>query len=424
MTYEQALEYIHSLNRFGIKPGLERITALLNKLDNPQNKLKFIHIAGTNGKGSTSTALSNIMIEAGKKTGLFISPFVVDFRERIQINGEYISNEDLSRLTQKISLIVPSVEKEVEDNITEFEFITALMFTFFAEQKCDVVVLEVGLGGRLDSTNVIKKPLATVITKIALDHTAVLGDTIEKIAAEKCGIIKNGSAVITSSLQNPNALLVIKQTAINNNAELFIADMADVTNVNVMPFGSEFTYNNINVSLNLPGKHQIENMVAVIKTALILGIDKSFIQKGIAKTVFPARLEVLSKNPLVILDGAHNENGADVLADYLDEHKLSPVTIMGMMADKNCEAVIQKIASRSKALYTVKVEGNPRTETAEKLAKTAKKYCDNSTPINDYITALDAAVKKAREQALPLLICGSLYLASDIRDMIINYLKK
>lgn len=424
MTYEQALEYIHSLNRFGIKPGLERITALLNKLDNPQNKLEFIHIAGTNGKGSTSTALSNIMIEAGKKTGLFISPFVVDFRERIQINGEYISKEDLSRLTQKISLIVPSVEKEVEDNITEFEFITALMFTFFAEQKCDVVVLEVGLGGRLDSTNVIKKPLATVITKIALDHTAVLGDTIEKIAAEKCGIIKNGSAVITSSLQNSNALLVIKQTAINNNAELFIADMVDVTNVNVMPFGSEFTYNNINVSLNLPGKHQIENMLAVIKAALILGIDKTFIQKGIAKTVFPARLEVLSKNPLVILDGAHNENGADVLADYLDEHKLSPVTIMGMMADKNCEAVIQKIASRSKALYTVKVEGNPRTETAEKLAQTAKKYCDNSTPINDYITALDSAVKKAKEQALPLLICGSLYLASDIRDMIINYLKK
>ena len=200
--------------------------------------------------------------------------------------------------------------------------------------------------------------------------------------------------------------------------------MADVTNVNVMPFGSEFTYNNINVSLNLPGKHQIENMVAVIKAALILGIDKTSIQKGIAKTVFPARLEVLSKNPLVILDGAHNENGADVLADYLDEHKLSPVTIMGMMADKNCEVVIQKIASRSKALYTVKVEGNPRTETAEKLAQTAKKYCDNSTPINDYITALDSAVKKAREQALPLLICGSLYLASDIRDMIINYLKK
>ena len=156
MTYKESLNYIHSLNRFGIKPGLERINALLKRLGNPEEKLKCNHIAGTNGKGSTSTALANIMIAEGKKTGLFISPFVVNFRERIQINGEYIKEKDLADLTYEISKIVPEVEKEVEDNITEFEFITALMFTFFAEQKCDDVVLEVGLGGRIDSTYDIK----------------------------------------------------------------------------------------------------------------------------------------------------------------------------------------------------------------------------------------------------------------------------
>lgn len=424
MTYELALNYIHSLNRFGIKPGLERITALLNKLDNPQNKLEFIHVAGTNGKGSTSTALANIMIAAGKKTGLFISPFVVDFRERIQINGEYIPKSDLARLTEKIAAIVPLVEKEVEDNITEFEFITALMFTFFAEQKCDVVVLEVGLGGRLDSTNVIKNPLVTVITKIALDHVAVLGDTISKIAAEKCGIIKENCPVITSSLQNKAALEVIKSVSEKQKSKLLTADASKISNLSLKPFGSEFVYNNINVTVNLAGKHQVENMVTVIETALTLGVSATAIQKGIAATHFPARLEVISKCPLVIIDGAHNENGAEVLANYLDEHNLHPVTLMGMMADKNCNAVIEKLASRATALYTVKVEGNTRTETAENLAELAKKYCNSVTPLKNYAAALNIAAQKATELSVPLLICGSLYLASDIRQMAINYFKK
>lgn len=424
MTYEQALNFIHSLNRFGIKPGLERITALLNKLGNPQNNLKFIHVAGTNGKGSTSTALSNIMIAAGKKTGLYISPFVVDFRERIQINGEYIKKEDLQLLTEKISDILPEVEKEVGDKVTEFEFITALMFDYFAQNGCDIVVLEVGLGGRLDSTNVIKSPLAVVITKIALDHTAILGDTISKIATEKCGIIKEGCNVITSSLQDAAALEVIKNTAKIKNSKLYVADFNKVQKIKSTPFGSNFDFDGINITVNLAGHHQIENMSTVITAATILNINKEFIVKGINQTHFPARLEVLSKTPPVLLDGAHNDNGADVLAGYLDEHNLKPVTILGMMSDKNCEAVVSKIASRSKRLFTVTVNGNPRTETAEGLAKIAEKYCDSVTPCKDYQTALNFAAQKIKETSAPLLICGSLYLASDIRQMAINYFKK
>lgn len=424
MTYKESLNYIHSLNRFGIKPGLERINALLKRLGNPEEKLKCIHIAGTNGKGSTSTALANIMIAEGKKTGLFISPFVVNFRERIQINGEYIKEKELANLTYEISKIVPEVEKEVEDNITEFEFITALMFAYFKEQNCDVVILEVGLGGRLDSTNVITKPLASVITQIALDHIVVLGDTIDKIAYEKCGIIKADCPVITTSHQNPRALPVIEKIAKDKNSPLKIANISSVENVKIAPYGSEFTYKGMNITVNLAGRHQIENMTAAAETALALGVSKTAIVRGIANTKFPARLEILSRSPLVILDGAHNENGADVLANYLDEHKLTPVTLIGMMADKNCEAVVKKIASRSKAVFAVKVEGNPRTETAENLSQIAGEYCVNSFTAENYGYALSLAFQRCKKTNLPLLICGSLYLASDIRDMAINYLKK
>ncbi len=424
MTYKDALNYIHSINCFGIKPGLERINALLKRLGNPEEKLKCIHIAGTNGKGSTSTALANIMIAEGKKVGLFISPFVVNFRERIQINGEYIKEKELANLTYEISKIVPEVEKEVEDNITEFEFITALMFAYFKEQNCDVVILEVGLGGRLDSTNVITKPLASVITQIALDHIAVLGDTIDKIAYEKCGIIKADCPVITTSHQNPRALPVIEKIAKDKNSPLKIANISSAENVKIAPYGSEFTYKGMNITVNLAGRHQIENMTAAAETALALGVSKTAIVRGIANTKFPARLEILSRSPLVILDGAHNENGADVLANYLDEHKLTPVTLIGMMADKNCEAVVKKIASRSKAVFAVKVEGNPRTETAENLSQIAGEYCVNSFTAENYGYALSLAFQRCKKTNLPLLICGSLYLASDIRDMAINYLKK
>ena len=409
MEYIDAIEFMKKSYDKEIRLGLERIKELLELLGNPQDNLKFVHVAGTNGKGSTSTALSNILKESGKKTGLFISPFVVDFRERVQINGEYISESDLARLTEKISLIVPKVEKDVEDNITEFEFITALMFVYFKEQNCDVVVLEVGLGGRLDSTNVIKNPLATVITKIAL---------------EKCGIIKEGCPVITSSLQNPVALDVIKKISGEKFSPINIGDVSAIENLSIMPFGSKFTYKGIGVEVNLPGSHQIENMTTVIETALLIGCTKTAIVNGIAKTKFPARLEIISKSPLVIIDGAHNENGADVLADYLDKNNITPITILGMMADKNCHAVIEKISSRSKGLYTVKVEGNSRAESAENLAAMAKKHCSDVNAEPDYKSALSAAANKAKEFSLPLLICGSLYLASDIRDLAINYFKK
>lgn len=423
MTYNQALTYIHSLNRFGIKPGLQRITALLQRLGNPQDALSCIHVAGTNGKGSTATALSNIMQAAGKKTGLFISPYVIDFTERIQINGTYIPQSELARLTAEIAPVAEGVGQQLQDAVTEFEFITALAFVYFKEQACDLVVLEVGLGGRLDSTNVILKPLATVITKIALDHVAVLGDTIAAIAAEKCGIIKAGAPVITASSQEVEALRVIRTTAEEKNAPLCVAERSSVQQLKTAAFGSEFVYRDIPLRVVMPGEHQVENMMTAAETALALGIDPAAIQAGIAKTAFPARLEVLQKQPLVLLDGAHNQNGATALADYLDAYHLRPVILLGMMEDKDCAAVVALLASRADGVVAVQVTGNPRAASAETICRMAKEYCSYVTTAEDYPAALEAAFALAEQKQRPLLICGSLYLASDIRGLTITHLK-
>ena len=230
MNYNEALSYIHSLQVFGSVPGLERISELLNLLGNPQDDLKFIHVAGTNGKGSVSTMLSEIHRAAGGRVGLYTSPYVVDFRERIQLDGEYIEKEELARLTELV--------KSTGVHVTEFEFITALAFLYFKEKKCDIVVLEVGLGGRFDATNVIKAPLCSVITRIDLDHTDYLGDTVEKVAAEKCGIIKDGAPTVTYPDQPSGALGVIKASA----PDLTVADKEEIKTVKSDLFGNSFIY--------------------------------------------------------------------------------------------------------------------------------------------------------------------------------------
>ncbi len=424
MDYEKTLEYIHSLNKFGIKPGLERITALTNALGNPEKELSFIHVAGTNGKGSTSTMLSNIMRESGKKTGLFISPFVVDFTERIQLNGSFIEKKDLCRLTEKVRPVAEKVSEELLDPITEFEFITAVALLYFKEMGADIVVLETGLGGRLDSTNIIKSPLASVITKIDLDHTLVLGDTIEKIAKEKCGIIKENSLVVTPSTQNKEALRVIENTAIEKKCSFVLADREDVKDIELCAFGTNLIYKDIKLSTSLAGIHQVENVTLATETALSLGVDKTAIVKGVEKTFFPARLEVISKNPLVILDGAHNKNGADALCSFIDLLKIKPIVLLGMMKDKDCEAVLSKIANRASKVLTVTVPSNARAESAENLANIAKKYCSFVKSFEDIDCAFDYAKTEVKKSSIALLCCGSLYLASDIRPKLLSEYSK
>ena len=409
MNYNEALGYIHSLLVFGSQPGLERITELLNKLDNPQDKLKFIHVAGTNGKGSTCTMLSSVYKEAGYKTGLYTSPYIVDFRERMQINGEYIPKEVLARLTETV--------KNTGIVVTEFEFITALAFLWFAEEKCDIVILEVGLGGRFDATNVIKAPLCSVIMKIDLDHTAVLGDTIEQIAFEKCGIIKDGTKTVSYPLQQNEALDVIlrhnENTVVPGTDELQIVS-TDIT-------GNTFIYKGEQYKTRLIGQHQVYNALTVIETVKTAGVEVNIqaIVSGIEKATIPARLELISEKPLVFLDGAHNPNGADALSAFMKNYDGEICAIVGMMKDKNCEGFLKQVLGFCKSVVTVTVKENPRTATAEELADISVKYCDDVTAASDYQTAIDFIYNKSMGKA-PVFVFGSLYLAGGLRERLIS----
>lgn len=403
MNYNDALNYIHSLEVFGSRPGLKRIKELLSALGNPQNDVRFIHTAGTNGKGSVCTMMSYALRSAGYKTGLYISPFVICFRERIQINGEYIPEETLARLTEQV--------KDTNIQVTEFEFITAVAFLYYKEEKCDVVVLETGLGGRLDATNVIEKPLLSVITGIDMDHTGILGDTYEKIAFEKCGIIKKDSPVCTTYKQRNEVMNVI----CGYKAPI----VPDVTKLSVLKSdlsGNTFIYKDKEYSTKLIGEHQIENATLVIEALGCCGLQISYeeIKDGIGKAKFPARLELISKNPTVLLDGAHNPHGAKALEKVIK--KLCGVTLItGMMKDKDCEEVLKILSSYCKKILTVTVNENPRTMKAEELATLASKYCADVTPCESYMDALN----KVRGEEM-IVIAGSLYLASAIRPLAIE----
>ena len=412
MNFNESVEYIHSLLAFGIKPGLERISMLLDLLDNPQDKLKFVHIAGTNGKGSTSTMISNMLIAEGKKTGLFTSPYVIDFCERIQINGKNVNKDIFAECVTKVREKIEELNKK-DIIITEFEAITVSAFLCFVKTGCEYVVLEVGLGGRFDATNVIKKPEAVVITSISLDHVAILGDTISKIAFEKCGIIKENVPVITSSNQQNDALKVITETCDNKNCQLIITNPKETEILDDSIFGTVFAYSNNVYKTKLTGNHQIENTVNAIECAKILGISENAISQGIENTRMIARMEVIGENPLVIRDGGHNEGCAKALHDFLNKYKVENINMLiGLMADKDCESYVSKIAPLCKSVVTV-TPSNPRALDSEKLKQIAEKYCDNVKSINNPQDGYKYILSNTKKDET-ILVCGSFYMMSDI----------
>lgn len=385
MTYLSALQFIHSLNRFGSKPGLSRILELLNLLGNPQNDVSCIHVAGTNGKGSTSTMISQGLIESGKKVGLYTSPFIIDFRERIQINNTYINKRSLARLVNKVKTVAATMK----DHPTEFEFITAVMFLYFKEQKVDIAVIEVGLGGRFDATNVIT-PIASVITKISLDHTAVLGNTFKDIAYEKSGIIKNGVPTVVAPNQEKEALQEILRVAKEKQSEVTITTV-----------DKEF-------ELSLCGGYQQENATTAYNTLKLLGVEEKTILQGLKNAFIPARMEQIANG--VYIDGAHNPDGAVALSKQINKNS---VLIMGMMADKDTDFVIKILTKNAKMVITVTVLNQLRTEKADVLAQKASKYT-KAVSAKNYTQALNLA--KANSNGSDIVICGSLYLASEIRE--------
>ena len=425
MTYEQAVEKIHSLLTFGSRPGLDRMRIFLEKLGNPQDKLQYIHIAGTNGKGSVCAVLSAVLAEAGYKTGLFISPYITDFRARIQIDNKMISKEILADAVEKT---FPIIEKLREDGviITEFEYVNALQFYIHANENCDIVVLETGLGGLLDCTNTILPPLCSAITTIGLDHTAILGSTLEEIAWQKCGIIKSGSVAVTSR-QTEGAMSVIECTCKSRNVPLFRSESAEIKVISESLESTVFEYDGEELELHLVGEHQLENAKTALTALKVLcdsgkiNVSKKALKSGVAKAVNPARLELMSKNPVVLLDGAHNPNGIEALSNavkkYLPNQKR--LCLMGMLADKDSAGSIKLLEGLFEEVITVTVD-NPRTLTAQELAEKCRQHFPGATAFDDNKKALDYALKKAEEEKIPLVICGSLYLAGELRPYLLG----
>lgn len=427
MIYTEAVDYIHSLLKFGVRPGLSGMDALLCFLGNPHKNLKYVHVAGTNGKGSVSTAVSEVLTDAGYKVGLYTSPYVTHFLERIRFCGEPVEESLFAECVEKVKNGVLHLNGE-GTVITEFEALTAAAFLCCKALNCDVVVLEVGLGGRLDATNVIDTPLANVITSLSLDHTAILGDTIEKIAYEKCGTIKENGNVISSFGQPENALDVIRKTAESKNCSFAVPDESRLEILKSDVFGTDFIYKNEKYSVSMPGLHQVKNMTAVIECCDVLkntfNITSDNIKNGISASRLPARVEVISKKPLIILDGGHNEDGAKAFFETLKptlKGKNKVYVLAGMMADKAVETSLRNLMKTADCFVCVTPE-NPRAVKAAELSKIAEKYCADTVSFDSPISAVDYILEKLTSDDVFCAV-GSLYLAGEIREYLIEKTK-
>ncbi len=428
MIYTEAVDYIHSLLKFGIRPGLSGMDALLRLLGNPHKDLKYVHVAGTNGKGSTSTAISNVLIEAGYRVGLYTSPYVTHFLERVQFCGKPVDEDVFAQSVEKVKNAVEKLETE-NVTITEFEALTAAAFLCYKELCCDVVVLEVGLGGRLDATNIIENPLVNVITSLSVDHSAILGDTIEEIAFEKCGTIKENGNVVCSFGQSDGASKVVEKTVKVKNNTLIIPRESDIEIIKSDVYGTEFFYKNKKYSVKMPGVHQVKNMTCVIEACGILSkrfkISERNIVNGIAKTTLPARVEIISQKPLVILDGGHNEDGAkafyDAVSDVID-NKNKVIVIAGMMGDKAVEKSLAPLMKRTDVFCAVTPK-NPRAMSAEELSAIARKYVSEVHTIDEITDAAKITFAALNENDA-LFVVGSLYLAGEVRQTLLEIFKK
>lgn len=425
MNYEEAMTYINGLSRFGVKLGLSRISALLEKLGNPQKQLRFIHVAGTNGKGSVSTMLSNMLIHGGYRTGLFISPYVICFRERMQVNGVMISEEEFSECA---SLVCCYADELAElESPTQFELETAIAFLWYRRKGCDVVCLEVGLGGRFDATNVIPCPLVQVITSIGLDHTAILGDTIEQIAFEKAGIIKGGTTILYP-LQASGVFSVLEQMCKEAGSRLRIPDLNLLRVIREDCFEGEFCYDGVCYRKSLPGKVQGYNCITAIEAAKELAgkgiaLGDADIRYGIEHTSVPARMELLSQKPLIMLDGSHNPDGARALADTLQELSPRSITLMmGVLEDKDYRQILKSLAQYAHHFVAVTPD-SPRALAAKELSEQAALFCSHVSYCEDLELAIQTFLEHAREEDA-LVICGSLYLASAARPLLMKALSK
>ena len=421
MTVEQALDYIHSVCWKGMMPGLDRITALLDKMGNPHKDMKYIHIAGTNGKGSTAAMTASILRKAGYCTGLYTSPFIYQFGERMQVNGEMISDRELVEITEYVKPLADSME----ETPTEFELTTAIGFEFFKRRNCDIVVLEVGLGGLLDATNAIPCPEVAVITNIGLDHTDILGNTLEEIAFNKAGIIKEGgNAVIYRGA--PSVEAVFEETCTERNVKLKKANFEDLKLKQHNLFEQVFDCGEYkDLHLPLLGDHQLHNasvVLAVAETLMEKGwkITRENIYDGIQDVSWPGRFDIVSRDPLFIIDGGHNPQCLEALVknieDYLKGRRV--IALTGVLADKDYGDMYRPVMPLIEEFVCV-TPPNPRRLIAAELAMHLTNAGAKATACETVAEGVRKAISLAGNDGA-VLCFGSLYTIGDIRNALLE----
>ncbi len=422
MNIEEALSYIHKTKWLGTKPGLSRTCRLLGALGDPQKSLKFVHVAGTNGKGSTCAMIASILRESGFCVGLYTSPYITVFNERMQVDGQNITDDELIHIVETIR---PAADAMTDDPPTEFEVITAAAMLYFLEKKCDLVVLEVGMGGTLDSTNVIEAPecACSVICAIGLDHTAYLGDTVEKIAAVKAGILKENAPVVMYP-EKESVEKVIRSAAKEKHCPLTAPDFSLLSVQKYSLDGIDFSYGALS-GLHLPliGTYQPCNAAVAIETARVLrmrgySISDEDIRRGLSEVVWKGRFEVLRKEPVFLLDGSHNPHGmratVDAIRQYFGEQKLH--FVLGAMADKDVSTMLSLLLPEAERFYTVTAP-NPRAMTGEELAQRIRSLGGKAEAFGSIETAVNAAAQNAEKDGVCAAL-GTLYFSQEVRSAV------
>ena len=423
MNYEEAMNFIQNTNKFGSVLGLDNIRELLERLGNPQDQLRVVHIAGTNGKGSTLAFLAGIFRESGYRAGRYVSPASFSYEERFRINEENISKKDLCFYMEKIKNVAEEMVKDGLSHPTMFEIETALSFLYFLDKKVDVVLLETGMGGRLDATNVVKKPIATVIASIGMDHMQFLGDTLEKIASEKAGIIKEGCPVISyDNTKEVNE--VIKNKAKQMHAKVTFVNSAGIRVLQESLNGESFSYRSSDgrwyekIEIPLLGRHQINNAALALETLNVIKnyycISDFQTEDGMRKTIWRGRIEILEREPMVICDGAHNPDGAKSLLSFLQNNFTNQrlIYIMGVLSDKDYEQMVQILVPSADKIYTVAPD-NPRALSSRELCNCISKYHQNVEERQRLAECLSEVRQKAEKDDV-IIICGTLSFQNEL----------
>lgn len=420
MKIEDCMNYLDTKNFMNSNPGLENIEALMEELGNPQDTLKFIHIAGINGKGSTAAFLDKILQESGYKTGVYTSPYILHFSEKIKVNGKEITEQEIIRFTKQIYEAEQAIRIKKNLCPTVFERVTALAFLYFASKKCDIVVLETGLGGRLDVTNIIKTTEVAVITTIGFDHTEILGNTKEKITVEKAGIIKPGCDVVLYQQEN-NVMQVLTQICKEKNARIVIAEVNTGIWDAMSQKGQVFSYKQYRgLTIGMLGMHQVKNAITALCTIECLqkkgwNIQESAIRSGLEKARWIGRLEVRMEKPLFLVDAAHNPEGVSVLAESLETlfPKQKKIFVVGVLSDKAYEEMLDLIVSQADCFF-VATPNSTRALNGDRLAELLQKKGFFAQSYISVADAVHAAIEKAKEENHIICAFGSLYYIGDV----------